>query len=466
MEIPRPLQKITSLFLALSLSMVSVASAFAIGVSPSTVRVENVLSGSSVPTEIVITRADGSGSAMVTLTVGGASGEYVTLPEGETMTFPEGEQRLTVPLLVEAGNLAGGEYEATFTVTMTSGVDEAGGTGTSLMGASQAKVLFSVTNDAVEAYEITSADMSASEVGEPIGFTYVMDNTGNVDTRPARVELEMVDETDDDNVLTQEFSGEEIAIVPAFTREEVSMFIEDHDLTPALYATSVTFYDADDEVIYEMDTLRVQIFPQGTLSQEAKMNSFNIEKGSYIPGETVRMSADFENTGSIGVEASFVVEVFLNGSRVDELKQDAVFVPAGRQTEFEYDFVPTEEGEYSAAAYVKYGIYKTEVMDGTFSVALEGGYAMFFAILMVIIGLILAIVTFITSRRSSKNAAPVAAVVQAKAEAPVAPAQPAVEPSVEPVAPAAPPVEPAAPSPEVNPTPPAAPEEPPADPQA
>jgi hypothetical protein len=347
-----------------------------------------------VKKELYISRGDASEEGIAVVTIEGTAAPYVTAPLGSPVTLPVGEQTFTYPLVIEPGALASGTYEAKITVTAGKRPAESAETsegtvsaGTSILSGSQITLTFTITNQQLEQYSITSVEMAPSEENQLVGFSYGMSNTGNVDTRPAKIEFSLVDELDSGNTYSETILAEALEIVPAFTDQVVTVATK-AQLTAGLYDTTIVFYDKDDNSIYTNNLLRLQIFPEGTLAQKGELLAFSTDKTDYQVAEPVILTANFKNIGTVGINASLVVEIMKDGTRLDILKNEPVFVPVGQTANMEQTFEPTAGGTHTAVSYVNYGIATTEKIEAEFNVgALSNtSVALFIGSILLVVG--------------------------------------------------------------------------------
>lgn len=385
------------------------APAQAIGLSPVDIFANDILPGSKVTKELYISRADASEAAVILVSIVGEAAQYIKTPLGNELTLPAGEVSFTYPLVIEPGNLASGTYSAKINVQTTkpsaaTAANEKGNVqaGTLILSGAQVSIIFTVSNKAVEEYTITGVEMASSEENQLVGFSYLMSNTGNVDARPAKIEFSVIDEIDPTNAYKETIQGEQLEIVPAFTDTSVTVATK-AQLIAGLYNVAITFYNTAGELIYESNTLRLQIFPEGTLDQKGELADFISDKTSYQVAELAVLSATFNNIGSLGVNASLVVEIMKDGVRLDILKNEPIFIPSHQSATLEQIYKPTEGGKYTAVGYVNYGIFTTEKKEAAFTVEQLSNLtvAIFLGVILVGVG---GIMFFIYHRRRKKNA--------------------------------------------------------------
>ena len=343
-------------------------SVLAIGISPALVEVGDIQPNTEVEQQVFISRGDASESESARVTITGSSAQYIHLV-ADQVELPAGEQKVAVPFVIKPGSLADGTYLATITVypRPKEGFLEEGQTGSFITAGAQAEIQFTVTNEEIESYTIQEVAMKDSEENQVVGFSYLMVNTGNVDTRPVKIDFSATDETDSTNTYSETISGQELPLVPAFQEKRIDVATQ-ASLSTGIYKTNLTFYNNNDDIVFTSDKLRLQIFPEGTLDLEGELLSFSSDKPEYQEGEVVKFIGSFKNTGTVGLKTSLVVEISIDDVRTEVLKTEPIFLPIGQTTELEATFRPTKAGQYTANAYATYGPNKTEAFEIQFVV--------------------------------------------------------------------------------------------------
>lgn len=351
----------------------------AVGISPALIIVDNVSPNSEVRQQIFISRGDASKNQKFQVVINGQAASYVYLPQGDTFEIPAGRQEFAYPFILRPGSLAEGTYEATFAVRPmvedTSGVVKEGA-GAKILTGAQATIRFSITNKAIESYVIQSIAMTDTEEEQALSFTYLMENTGNVDTRPKKIEFIAVDETDPSNVYKEILTGDQFPFVQAFSKKEVPVLTK-AQLKRGLYSVQVLIYNKEDKILFTSPPIRFQVFPKGTLAQEGTITSLQSDKKEYQQGELVKLVGVFQNTGSLGVTATMAVDMFLKGQRIDALKSEPLFIVSKKTGELDVTFRPPQEGNYEVTGYMVYGPHKTHELHTTFRVGSVNYIALF-----------------------------------------------------------------------------------------
>jgi len=362
---------------SLVLMMLTANSVFAIGISPAIMWMEDVLPESSVEKTAKISRSDTSTATILSLRITGKDKDYVHLPLGEELVMEVGTSSIEFPVTIKPGKLAEGTYSALLTVSgnekmtpteNTSTEETQAGTSMVITTGTTMNIIFDVTNDNIESYLLDGCTIPSSEVKRKLSSNFRIINSGNVDTRPGKIDFTFIDTKDSSNTFLATVEASEIPITNAFKQQTVTIVLPYMDFRAGNYRATAVFHDKDGEIIYTEEKMPFQIFPEGTLAQKGELNSFTSDKTYYEDGEVVQLAAKFKNTGTIGTEATFVTEIYKDDTRVDIIKQDPLYIPVGQETEFTQDYNPIVGGSYTAKAYVQYGIFKTEVLETSFKV--------------------------------------------------------------------------------------------------
>lgn len=198
------------------------AASSSIGVSPSQIANDLLVPGATYSTTLVVSRAVATDevSAKVELFADSFS-SWISFPQGNSVKLVKGAQRanlpvtITVPADAKIGNYSG-NLRLTITNTQEGQINIVPGV--------RVDISLKVTNDAVEGIKILYIKMLESAFGSPYVVVLQISNTGNVETRPDTITLEIFDIAEKKlRELTYEFSEK----VPAFLTKELQAFVQD-----------------------------------------------------------------------------------------------------------------------------------------------------------------------------------------------------------------------------------------------
>lgn len=328
-----------------------------IGLTPSGIEVHGLLPGQQVERVFYVVRGHPASAEQGIVKFSGPLAGYVRL-KNSTTELKEHETQTPVPFIINTGKLGAGTYLVPVKISAAPAPKSGNvGVGSGVVAGVQGTISFSVTNDAVESYVIQAVSLRENEKGAPFGFTYVFVNTGNVDSRPTRIELSYVDLQNSAITYSEVIPSELLPLIPAFSQQVVHILAK---AQPDIgnYQGRLIFYGKDGQVVFQNDNLLYQIWPRGTLAQKGQLEAFQSDKRQYKPGETVKLSAQFRNIGQVSLQGKFVMELFHKNTRLDVVQRDAGFLPVGATAEFEEFFRPQKGGAYRAVAYVTYGPFK------------------------------------------------------------------------------------------------------------
>ncbi len=367
----------------------------AIGLSPGEVLVEDLAPGLEVERAFIVSSgAQRTEPLGLNIQIFGDAAQYITLKQGAYMEMAVGIKQLEIPFIIHSGNLPAGKYNAKMLVVETSapksdldfGDDEVLKMGSRTLSGAQADINFTVTNEAVEKFYIQSVFAYDTEDNSTVKFNFDFINDGNVDTRPEKLDIKITDILDESSFFEASFLASDFDFTKAKTSFEYIVHT-DILLDTGNYFMIAHFYDNNDEVIFTSNRITLQVYPEGTLAQEGKLTSFTVDKDIYEENEIVSFDGVFENTGTIGATASYVIELYKDGKRFDILKSEEKFIPIRRKWEFNETFRPSEKGKYTAIGYVKYGIGQTDDVELRFRVAGASGWSLYITLGILTMGL-------------------------------------------------------------------------------
>ncbi len=339
----------------------------AAGVSPGTVEIEGLRPGTKTTRTVTFSRSSAEKPARLIVTIEGPAASSLSGPK--EIEVSAGVNNVSYPLTADGGTLAAGRYEATVTGFFEEEKDKNSnvGMGSTIVTAAMATVRLIVTNETKQEFAIKQVIINPTEVEQPLGFTYLLENTGNVDARPSKITISVVDQKDPSFTYNETFLGDSLMPVKAFSTEEGSLLTKAR-LPIGKYWASFVFFNEKDEAIFTREKYPLQVFPAGTLAQKGSLEAFGPDKQEYEQNELVIFSGTFKNTGEVGVQGTLLVDISLDGKRVDLLTSEQVFVPAGRSADFSLTTRLTKGGAYTVKGRAKYGINETEEITATVTV--------------------------------------------------------------------------------------------------
>jgi len=359
---------ITLAIFFIALFVCEVPASLAIGNSPSTILQNDMLSGTRIEREMTIYGSDVEGEERIQITLDDPAAAYVSLPLGDIFTFTPSLREITFPVIIEPRNLAEGEYQATMRVIQSPlEEEEINVTGQRILVGSTIPILFSVTNEQKELLKLSYVRLVETEEGQSVGFVYAVDNQGNVDSRPSRIDFKMKHYSDKSDAYAQVIEGSQLEITPAFTKKESTVSV---DVRPeqGLYYIDLVFYNRNNQVIGQEEDMLFQVHPEGSLAKKGENVSFSLDRRELFAGEQILMSGSFLNTGEAGLEVNMVTQIMKKDALVEFVRSEPKFVEDGKEVSFQEAYQPSESGDYIVRAFFEYGPNTTEEIQDSFTV--------------------------------------------------------------------------------------------------
>ena len=370
-----------------------------LGFSPGEALVENIMPNTSVTQQIIFSRDNSAKSSTLAITLEGVSAQYISGPS--EITFQVGQNEVPYIFTISPGSLPEGEYSSRVSaITTTSdSIASSGGSGASIILAGYPRITFTVSNKSIQKYSINDVRLSSAEEHQPIGFSFHLQNDGNVASRPDRIEIKYTNQANSTEMYQEVISGENIDFVDPLSSKDISLFAKT-ELLSGSYLVDFDFFDQNGPLHQERG-LALQVFPVGTFGQEGKFETLTIEKEVYAENELIQFSGTFNNTGDIGLSASLVLEFFLDDKRVDLVKSDAVFIPPRRTADFSLDKRFLEGGDYSVKGYVNFGINNSESKQLFFTVGTANNFVVIISLVGFVFLLFFLILLFVHRKRKA-----------------------------------------------------------------
>ncbi|MFH1292422.1 MAG: hypothetical protein ABIH87_04480 [bacterium] len=344
------------------------ALAFGIGMSPGVVK--DTVNGVRVERKIYMTRMekDSDSEAYYAPSVSKEGARYIELPE-KIIKFEKGETIKYFSFYIYPQGAANGEYEAQLKLSRISDPVEFkmnGQSGASLSVGVVVSIRFTVTDKEVLKYTLKNFVFNSTEVNSPLRISYYIENQGNVNFIPDKVEVELSDITDKTNFAKIVFDKQEVPIALA-SHSQILDLIKEHGLSKGRYLATTTFWFRGEKVFEKAGDI-IDIYAEGTLAQSAVFDKFDISKIEFEPNELVKFSGTITNKGDVALRSIFYVEIIKSDISLDLLRSDQKMVGKAKSGEFNLTYRPAENGEYLAKAYFEYGVNQTKTMEKKFQV--------------------------------------------------------------------------------------------------
>ena len=225
------------------------------GISPSGIKVGDILAQSVVSKFVTLSRAEPKEDAQVSVTVSGLYKDAIQGPVDFVM--PAGQQQVRYPFTISSSGLPKNE-DISVKLTFALQPDPTtSGAGVSL--ALSSGISFRVIDEQQEQFEIRQANFYA-ETDNQIQMLYTILNKGNVETRPdlIRVVLKQRDGVTQAEVI--ELGVSELPLTSPFTDEGVKRNFT-HHLSSGNYQIESQFYKKGD-LVFQSPLVPIQLVGQ------------------------------------------------------------------------------------------------------------------------------------------------------------------------------------------------------------
>ncbi|MBD3253352.1 hypothetical protein GF386_06470 [Candidatus Pacearchaeota archaeon] len=223
------------------------------------------------------------------------------------------------------------------------------------------KIDVSVTDVEIVRCSASNFNVESVEKGDNIVFSVEISNTGNVRLKP-NVVVDIWDRDQISIVKKEDFLGDEI--LPS--KEEKAYFRVDSDT----FDTGQYWSDISVIECYASKLLTFDILDQGALKAEGSLLGI-VTKRKVKLGERVPISVKFKNTGEKEVEAYFKGRISLGDELVQILESDKLLVPISETSDFNFYYAPGRIGRYTIDGRVFYSSKRTFESSAIFEVFSE-----------------------------------------------------------------------------------------------
>lgn len=207
--------------------------------------------------------------------------------------------------------------------------------------------------------KVTNINTRDVEEGYPLRIGLDFINTGNVRAKPVIMIYITRSGWPIDNIT---YSKDTIDVDSAGT---ITVEWNTSNREPGTYEARVLVMLGEKMIADE--NLTFNILPRGTLTRRGELVNMFYE-GEPSVGSTIKILADFKNTGKIEVKAKFVGEVYRNEKLIDVLESDEILVLVGNTFRFTTYLKLGEGGKYRIQGYVSYEVNKTSTRVISFEV--------------------------------------------------------------------------------------------------
>lgn len=338
----------------------SFVSSVNIGVSPASVRFEDVMREGYAERYITIS-ADSESSVRVDFESWGDVAEWIDLPN-ETIYVSKGNPKQIKISISPPSDIPNGNYTG-FVKVMTgsnSEVLEDHAVG-KIQSSLDLAIFVSVTDIEFVDCEVSDIEISSAEEGDPVILSMDVLNKGNVRLRP-NVLADIWDQDQNDVLKSESFFGD--SLLPTI-ENEFEFEISSKDLDLGQYWSEISLAECDFEKLLTFDILE-----EGAMKSNGVL--LNIRSQSDAKkGNPVLFEPNFKNIGEKRVSAQFKGQVLYNGKVVELVESEKLNVEVDTVEGLDFYFTPEKSGKYVVLGRVYYDNKKT--FESTTTLNVEGG---------------------------------------------------------------------------------------------
>ncbi len=332
----------------------------ALGLSPASVDVQNVLVGGYAKVAFTVSNTEDKVAEFTINVIGPAAAWTSVYPSTSFTMVPKATQKIEL-IIQPPADAARGTYPASVRVeTITAGPNKVSGQALARISSGvEGKINVQVTNQQVLSINVNSIETFSIEEGTTGFLTVEAQNTGNVRATP-EVLVKLIDATTN-KVLEVRKSAE---LLPTETRK-IEVQLPTEGLRPGNYDLEVSVLLNGREVTSK--GLRQKILERGELSTQGQLVSVDappwVEAGNFV-----KVGVLFKNTGSLLSTGEIVGEVLLDGKIIDVLSSKPVKVSPGEQIMLYALYKPQRAGRYTVRASVLFGGKQTDYTEAILNV--------------------------------------------------------------------------------------------------
>lgn len=372
-------------FLVYTLSLVSSVN---IGVSPASIKFENVMRGGYAERYVTVS-ADSEASVEVSFKSWGDIENWIVLPN-ETISVSKGKPgqiKISVipPIDIPNGNYTG--YVKVQTSSISESIeDHAVG---KIQSTLDLVVFVTVTDVELIDCEVSDIEIFSAEEGDPVILEMTILNKGNVRINP-NVLVDIWDQSQSSILKSENLLGD--SLMPTL-KEDFQFKISSKDLDLGQYWSDISITQCLKEILLTFDILE-----RGAMkSNGVLLNILSI--GFSKKKEPVLFEANFKNIGEKQVSAQFKGQVMYNGKVVDLVESEKLDVPMGAVEGLQFYFTPEKDGRYVVVGRVYYDNKRT--FESTANLDVKSGFSFLPILYAVFIFIVLMLIYKI--RISRKN---------------------------------------------------------------
>ena len=345
-------------------------------------------------------------------------GEYAHYLKGPSeMIIPQGKTSAVYTFDLEPTNAAVGSYNLQLAFTERQqppeGADGNGGANpgakVSVLQGAILTISMTVSGDEKVSFGISRPAFEDTELRIPLVGTYTVNNNGNVEWKPDRIEVIVTDVNDASNTETYTVTGDDIPLTKPGTTVDSPIVIA-HKLVEGKYKAHLKFYYKD-QVVTELDSTAFNVFSPGTLNQSGELVQVSTNKETYNIGEQIVLKGLFKNTGDVTVQGQLETTIYKDGSLVNLEVSRSLNIDRRQETEFQQFLKLSEPGTYQLEVAATFGNRKTPAHTLTITVAAAGvgevgsTFISIALVVLLVIGIFIFLFWFVRHQKKKEEAA-------------------------------------------------------------
>ncbi len=338
----------------------SASPANALGLSPPTIEVSDLLRDTTQTRSVSLFRApDDVGDVLIHVQPDEQDVDFFVLQETDVVMF-SGQNEITYEFGVTPANAQNGEYEWKLRfLKAASSSDGSTGNSVAVVTGVTAQILATVGGEERLEYEIASLYALPTEEGLDTSVVYSVNNSGNVDWQPSKIVFTFFDSSGA-SVGEYALEDDQIETVRAGMENQSFTVNVPAVLTRGAYSVTAAFYQIDSDESETIETSQpFDVYAPGTLAQSGTLKSLSLNKEAFSVGEKVKLSAIFENDGEVNVDASLVTEISRDGQILDLVRSNEYAVSPGEEIVLSELILADTVGAYQLSSYVEYASRQT-----------------------------------------------------------------------------------------------------------
>jgi len=358
------------LCIALSLFLMGMPAkpVYAIGISPPTVKVNDILHNTEQIRFVTLSRfPNETGDVHLHVSATGTGADFLVGGE-QDFFIPSGKDQAVFTFKVNPKNAADGAYEMdlNFLKLLPESSDKKANV--SIMTGVTVRVMITVSGEQHLSYKLVAAEIQDSETNAPISLTYVVDNIGNVDWNPEKIVFDFKITEDKTVAMSKTFEAKDLHTILAGVHNQHEKLLISHTLPEGDYDVTATFFDKGASVGSVNSSHVFHVYPADTFKQNGDLQSVEPNKTVFTTGEKIQIDSLFKNTGEVAVKAITIVTL-KKGNTVLDLSRGAQYDVAPQDSSRTTTFFDTKgSGTYTIEAYTEYGSKRTPLKFVTIKV--------------------------------------------------------------------------------------------------